>query len=461
MNIFIKILRRMRVGQRLATGFGIVLVLMVALTCVSLYGFSQLHDINQRLSKTESTGTKRADDAAASVRLYDSLRITIAVLGLFAALVAVFFSWRVARMITRPINRAVSVSEGIAEGNLTQKIDVNHHGGELGQLLQSLQNTVLQLRNLIQAVRERADAVQSGTDEIARGNAELSSRTEQQASTLEQTAASMEEFTSSVKQNAENARQARQLAAGASEVASKGGRVVSDVVENMNGIAESSKKIADIIGVIDGIAFQTNILALNAAVEAARAGEQGRGFAVVASEVRSLAQRSADAAKEIKALIGDSVQRVNAGSTLVHQAGDTMKEVVESVQRVTQVVSQITDASREQATGIDQVNTAVTHMDQSTQQNAALVEEISATAESMTEEVRAMVQAVSAFNLGTMVLQDRDESARARRVVRAGEKTQEKPAPALHKPPLSAALPRPAARATSGSTDLGDDWKSF
>ncbi len=466
----------MRVGQRLATGFGLVLALMVALTGVALYGFSELHQINERLGQhirasvkpAASAGTSvsvaKVADAADSAQLYDFLRAAILIIGVLAAVVAIFFSRRVSQMITRPISRAAAVSDGIAQGNLAQKIDVNHHGGELGLLLNSLQNTIYRLRELIQAVRDRAEAVQNGTNEIARGNAELSSRTEQQASTLEQTAASMEEFTSSVKQNAENAQHAKGLATGASEVASKGGRVVADVVDTMNGISESSKKISDIIGVIDGIAFQTNILALNAAVEAARAGEQGRGFAVVASEVRSLAQRSAEAAKEIKVLIGDSVHRVSSGSQLVQQAGATMKEVVEAVQRVTAVISQITDASREQAGGIDQVNTAITHMEQSTQQNAALVEEISATAEAMTDEVRAMMQAVGAFNLGELVLQPTFEAGRRQGAEKAPDtkaSSRTLVASALEKPRAAASLPGPGRRGRAHDTNREEGWKSF
>jgi methyl-accepting chemotaxis protein len=400
MDFLIRILRRMTVGRRLATGFGIVLILMAVLAGVALYGFSELHLINERLSaQVKATGV-----VAASAQLYDTLRATILVIGALAVVVAVFFSRRVAQMIVRPISRAAMVSDGIARGNLTQKIDVNHHGGELGLLLNSLQNTILKLRELVQAVRDRAEAVQNGTNEIARGNAELSSRTEQQASTLEETAASMEEFTSSIKQNAQSANQARALAIGASEIATEGGRVVSAAVNTMSSISDASRKIADIIGVIDGIAFQTNILALNAAVEAARAGEQGRGFAVVASEVRLLAQRSAEAAKEIKILIGDSVLKISTGAEQVKEAGSTMTEIVASVARVRDMVSQISNASREQASGVDQVNTAISHMDQSTQQNAALVEKVSATAEAMTNEVGAMMQAVGAFNLGEMVL---------------------------------------------------------
>lgn len=478
MNLIIKTLRRMRVGQRIATGFGIVGVLMVLLIAVTLYGFSELHQINEYLGRqlqgaatpannaaTSTARTREAYATADSAQLYETLRLTVLIIGALAALVSVFFSWRVAQMITRPIGRAATVSDGIAQGNLAQKIDTNFHGGELGLLLDSLQNTILRLRELIQAVRDRAQTVQNGTNEIAHGNAQLSSRTEQQASTLEETAASMEEFTSSVKQNADNARRAKELAIGASETAKKGGRVVAEVVDTMNGISDASRKIADIIGVIDSIAFQTNILALNAAVEAARAGEQGRGFAVVAAEVRNLAQRSADAAKEIKVLIGDSVNRVNTGSQRVTQAGETMKELVASVQRVADMITQITDASREQATGIDQVNTAITHMDQSTQQNAALVEEVSATAESMTEEVHAMMQAVNAFNLGEMVLQPTFDAARRQRAARSADttvvpypKTFETPAARPPQTPAVSVLPRPSRQSPKTA---GDDWKSF
>jgi methyl-accepting chemotaxis protein len=482
--MIIKMLRRMRVARRLATGFGTVLVLMAALAGVALYGFSELHQINERLGRqvraevkpanepaatpesgraAASTPSAKAADATASESLYNTLRITIIVLGLLAIVVAVFFSRRVALMITRPISRAASVSDGIARGDLAQKIDVNHHGGELGLLLNSLQNTIYRLRELIQAVRDRAEAVQNGTNEIARGNAELSSRTEAQASTLEETAASMEEFTSSIKQNAESANQAKALAIGASEIATEGGRVVSDAVKTMTDISNASKKIADIIGVIDSIAFQTNILALNAAVEAARAGEQGRGFAVVASEVRSLAQRSAEAAKEIKLLIGDSVQKISTGAKQVQNAGNTMTEIVASVARVRDVVNEISSASREQASGIDQVNTAITHMDQSTQQNAALVEEVSATAEAMTDEVQAMMQAVGAFNLGELVLQPTFEAGRRQMAAAQNTETRHTAAPvkqvtgSLNKPPVPV-LPQ-SSRRPAGNAD--DEWKTF
>ena len=458
MNFLIRMLRRLPVGKRLAIGFGIVLALMAVLTGVALYGFSELHLINELLSRQARVDTRAVDAIAASAHLYDVLRLTILIIGVLAVLVAVFFSRRVSLMITRPISRAAAVSDGIAQGNLAQKIDVNSHGGELGLLLNSLQNTIYRLREHIQAVRDRAEAVQNGTNEIARGNAELSARTEQQASTLEQTAASMEQFTASIKQNAGNARQAKELASGASDVATKGGHVVAEVVDTMSGISESSKKIAEIISVIDSIAFQTNILALNAAVEAARAGEQGRGFAVVASEVRSLAQRSAQAAKEIKVLIGDSVNRIHSGGQLVKQAGATMKEVVDAVQRVSTVVSQIADASREQASGIDQVTTAVSHMDQTTQQNAALVEAVSATAEHMTREVAAMMQAVNAFNLGELVLQPTFEAGRRQRATTSVVTQAPDTLPRMVETPTRSVLSGPARRA---ATKHGDDGESF
>jgi methyl-accepting chemotaxis protein len=275
---------------------------------------------------------------------------------------------------------------------------------EIAQLMQALEHMNAGLKRIVGEVRASSEAIGSGIGQIAGGNADLSQRTEEQASNLEETAASMEELTSTVKHNAENARQANQLAAGASEVALRGGEVVGQVVGTMSSINESSKKIVDIIGVIDGIAFQTNILALNAAVEAARAGEQGRGFAVVASEVRNLAQRSAAAAKEIKQLIGDSVDKVGAGTKLVDEAGKTMQEIVGSVKRVTDIMSEITAASQEQSAGIEQVNQAIAQMDEVTQQNAALVEEAAAAAESMQEQAQNLETAVAVFRLA---LEDR------------------------------------------------------
>jgi len=286
----------------------------------------------------------------------------------------------------------------VARGDLTQKV-TNDYQGMLGELKNGINSTVDQLTGIVGQIKEAVESINVASKEIASGNTDLSQRTEEQASSLEETASSMEELTGTVKQNAENAKQANQLSAGASEVASRGGDVVRQVVSTMGGISESSKKIADIISVIDGIAFQTNILALNAAVEAARAGEQGRGFAVVASEVRNLAQRSAAAAKEIKDLITDSVDKVDTGQKLVDEAGKTMDEIVTSVKRVTDIMAEITAASQEQSSGIEQVNTAITQMDQVTQQNAALVEEAAAAAESLEEQARALATAVSVFKV--------------------------------------------------------------
>ena len=300
--------------------------------------------------------------------------------------------------ITRPLASAVGISRRVAQGDLSGEVEVKSKD-ETGQLLQALKDMNISLRSIVANVRTGTDTITTASSEIAAGNLDLSSRTEQQASALEETASSMEELISTVKQNADNARQASQLAASASEIAHQGGGVVGEVVQTMGAINDSSRKIVDIISVIDGIAFQTNILALNAAVEAARAGEQGRGFAVVASEVRSLAQRSAAAAKEIKVLINDSVDKVDTGSALVAKAGQTMEDVVSSVKRVTDIVAEISAASQEQTSGIEQINHAITQMDQVTQQNAALVEEAAAAAASMQNQADSLAQLVSVFTL--------------------------------------------------------------
>jgi methyl-accepting chemotaxis protein len=347
----------------------------------------------------------------------------------------------------------------MAQGDLSARMDGSYEGA-FDRIKTDCNATAGRLTAIVGDIRAAADAIDTASSEISQGNTDLSQRTEEQASSLEETASSMEELTSTVKQNAENARQANQLAGGASEVAVKGGEVVRQVVTTMNGISESSKKIADIIGVIDGIAFQTNILALNAAVEAARAGEQGRGFAVVATEVRNLAQRSAAAAKEIKELITDSVGKVDAGSRLVDQAGETMEEIVTSVKRVTDIMAEITAASQEQSSGIEQVNQAITQMDEVTQQNAALVEQAAAAAESMQEQTANLVQAVSVFKLAQ---EGAGASMAAPRVERRGpnratnvERIARKAAPG------SAPKARPASQAPAGkAVSGGDDWTEF
>ncbi len=306
--------------------------------------------------------------------------------------------WKMASNLAEAATSAVDQAARIADGDLSHPVAVDR-GDEMGKLLNALGQMQEKLRGIVTGVRQNAESVATASAEISQGNHDLSVRTEQQAAALEKTAASMEELSSTVKQNADNARQANQLAMSASTVAVQGGDVVNRVVDTMKGINDSSRRISDIIGVIDGIAFQTNILALNAAVEAARAGEQGRGFAVVAAEVRSLAQRSADAAKEIKTLISTSVERVEQGTSLVDQAGNTMKEVVASIKRVTDIMGEITAASVEQSAGVSQVGEAITQMDQATQQNAALVEESAAAAESLKNQSQQLVQAVSVFKL--------------------------------------------------------------
>ncbi len=302
------------------------------------------------------------------------------------------------RLVIHPMQEAVGAANQIAKGNLTAKIEP-HSGDETGQLLQALKDMNQSLGGLVSAVRNGTDMISTSAQEIAQGNSDLSQRTEQQASSLQQTASSMEELTSTVKQNAGNAKQANQLATKASDIAVRGGQAVDEVVQTMALISTSSKKIADIIGVIEGIAFQTNILALNAAVEAARAGEQGRGFAVVAAEVRNLAQRSAAAAKEIKMLIDASLDKVDIGSNQVELAGKTMHEVVEAVKRVTDIMYEISAASSEQSDGIEQINQAIVQMDDMTQQNAALVEQAAASAEAMQGQAEVLLDAVSVFRL--------------------------------------------------------------
>ncbi len=401
--------------------------------------------------------------------IFDNARLWVGAALLACVVLAVVLGMAIARAVSRPAHEAVAVARAISEGNLT--VDIPAGGrDEMGQLLQALLQMRDNLARVVSGVRGYAEGVSTASAEIAQGNQDLSARTESQASALEETAASMEELGSTVRQNADNARQANQLAVNASTVAVQGGDVVAQVVETMKGISSASSKIADIIGVIDGIAFQTNILALNAAVEAARAGEQGRGFAVVASEVRSLAGRSAEAAKEIKNLIGASVERVEQGNVQAERAGETMTEVVNAIRRVTDIMGEISAASSEQSSGVSQVGEAVTQMDQATQQNAALVEQMAAAAGSLSSQARELVEAVAVFR----VVQDGSGHAIA---ARAAPATRPVAAPAPAPRPASAkvAHSRPAARTPSltppvspkpaaakpAKTGGDDDWESF
>ena len=343
---------------------------------------------------------RRAIDQAGQANddVYRTNATIMVVLSALLVLLCVVFAWLIASSITRPLRAAITLATRVAEGDLSQQISVTSRD-EIGELMQAFQTMNTSLVTIIGQVQAGSSTMASASSEIASGNLDLSSRTEQQAGSLEKTAATMEQLTSTVKHNADNARQANVLAQAASQTAIKGGAAVAQVVTTMASINDSAKKIVDIIGVIDGIAFQTNILALNAAVEAARAGEQGRGFAVVAAEVRNLAQRSAGAAREIKSLISDSVGKVDAGSKLVNDAGVTMGEIVGSVERVTDIMAEITSASDEQRTGIEQVNQAIVEMDNVTQQNAALVEQAAAAAGSLQDQAAHLAQVVSVFRL--------------------------------------------------------------
>ena len=392
----------------------------------------------------------------------DFSRTMMVVLGVVALIVSGALAVWITASITGPLEAAVTIAKAVAAGDLSTRIEVNA-GDETGQLLDALQHMNASLARTVHEVRRSTGTISQASSEIATGNMDLSGRTESQASSLEETASTMEELTSTVKQNADNARQANQLVISASSVATRGGELVAQVVDTMGSIKASSSKIVDIIGVIDGIAFQTNILALNAAVEAARAGEQGRGFAVVASEVRSLAQRSATAAKEIKVLIDDSVEKVDGGSAVVDEAGQTMGLIVTSVQQVADIMAEITSASQEQSLGIEQVNEAISQMDEMTQQNAALVEQAAAAAQSMQDEAATLSASVSVFKLGEAQAPAPQRAAGpAARPAAAPKLAAVKPAakPPAAKPPAAAkpAASRPAAKAKA---DPNSEWEEF
>ncbi|WP_313463303.1 methyl-accepting chemotaxis protein [Achromobacter sp.] len=447
---------------------------------------------------------KRTDELVAQAEVDHRISRTVTIALLAIALVLALGCWIfINRTVLRPLHQAGDHFDKIAGGDFTGRIEVRSTN-EIGQLFGAIKRMQESLTRTVAMVRRGVDEINVGSREISAGNTDLSSRTEQQAASLEETAASMEQLAATVKQNADNARQANQLAASASDVAERGGSAVSEVVSTMQGISASSRKISEIVSVIDGIAFQTNILALNAAVEAARAGEQGKGFAVVAGEVRSLAQRSAQAAKEIKGLIEDSVTKVGAGSQQVERAGATMQEIVASVKRVTDIMGEISAASDEQSTGIDQVNRAVSQMDEVTQQNAALVEEAAAAAGSLQEQAERLAQAVAVFkvNAGEVIEVPARQLAQQRPAARvaarvsspaaasdtpASEAASAKPSPAVRlthaartKPAAAegatAARPlrRPAPRAATTANDAkpapaasrrqapsDDDWESF
>jgi methyl-accepting chemotaxis protein len=419
-----------RIGVRLTTGFLLTSLLLAVVVVISTWQLSTVSgeidsSVNQRYARiaelqTLRNGTQaqagqqaaladldqqiatqsalmRASAEAAMTRAHNT-SILIITLGLVGGVLSLLTAWFISSGIVRPLRHAVKVARKVAGGDLSDHIRVDS-SDEVGQLLQALKDMNASLINIVGEVRGGTHEIAGASGEIAAGNLDLSQRTQAQASSLERTAASMEELTGTVKQNVYNARQANQLAQSAAAVAGKGGTVVAQVIDTMSSINASSKKIVDIIGVIDAIAFQTNILALNAAVEAARAGEQGRGFAVVAAEVRTLAQRSAGAAREIKQLIGDSVERVDAGARLVDTAGATMREIVASVHRVTDIMGEISMASGEQLSGIEQVNAAIVQMEQVTQQNAALVEQASTAAASMQQRATVLSGTVGIFKL--------------------------------------------------------------
>ncbi len=411
--------------------------------------------VDDKLSELAANKEKAAAASASqSTEVYHNTRTFMIVLVVISLILGAGLGLAITRILTRQLggepDYAAEMAGQIAKGDLSQAIETR--AGDDSSLLSAMEKMRLSLVGIVGQVRMGTDTIATASNQIAVGNLDLSSRTEEQASSLEETASSMEELTSTVKQNADNARQANVLANSASEVAVRGGAVVDNVVQTMVSINDSSRKIVDIIGVIDGIAFQTNILALNAAVEAARAGEQGRGFAVVAAEVRNLAQRSAAAAKEIKTLINDSVEKVDAGGKLVDQAGVTMREIVQSITRVTDIMSEIASASMEQTVGIEQVNAAIAQMDEVTQQNAALVEEAAAAAGSLQEQAATLAEVVSIFSLGPAAPAQHAPQSR-------GPRPAAKPArPTVRLAPAAPAAPERSRRALS---TVNEDWEEF
>lgn len=410
----------------------------------------KIRQMVDKIVENQILGSKKAVEESAT--LYAQARAMIwVVLGIAVVLGLGLAIW-LAKIVATPLQEAVSVAEAISKGNLMQTI-VAGSKCETGQLTQALADMNTNLLNIVSQVRQGTEHINQAAGSIAEGNLDLSQRTEEQASSLQETASSMEEITSTIKHNSDNARQANSMSKNATTIAEKGGAVVSEVVATMSSINESSRRIVDIISVIDGIAFQTNILALNAAVEAARAGEQGRGFAVVASEVRNLAQRSASAAKEIKELINNSVEKVDQGSRLVDSAGSTMQEVVDSVKRVSDIISEITAAGDEQNTGVNQISQAISQMDSVTQQNSALVEEAAAAAASMQEQAGKLLDVVSVFQLKQS--HDHTSNGASKPMPRkAAAKSSNKASKVITAPKLKA---RPALAAKAES----DDWESF